>query len=49
LACKWLEIWHKAKSHIWQFHVARVVMVKQQDGDKKNKTIIYIKIGPQKP
>jgi hypothetical protein len=34
-ACRWLDIWHKAKSHIWLFHVASVVMVKQQDGDKK--------------
>jgi hypothetical protein len=34
-ACRWLDIWHKAKSHICLFHVASVVMVKQQDGDKK--------------
>jgi hypothetical protein len=35
-ACRWLDIWHKAKSHIWLFHVASVVLVKQQDGDKKD-------------
>jgi hypothetical protein len=26
----------KQKSHIWLFQAASVVMVKQQDGDKKN-------------
>jgi hypothetical protein len=25
----------EAKSHIWLFHVTSVVIVKQQDGDKK--------------
>jgi hypothetical protein len=27
----------RKKSHIWLFHVASVVMVKQQDGDKNHK------------
>jgi hypothetical protein len=34
-ACRWLDIWHKAKSHIRLFQDASVVMVKQQDGHKK--------------
>jgi hypothetical protein len=35
-ACRWLDIWHKTKIHIWLFHVVSVLMVKQQDGDKKS-------------
>jgi hypothetical protein len=34
-ACRWLDIWHKTKGHIWLFHIASVVIVKQQDGDKR--------------
>jgi hypothetical protein len=41
-ACRWLDIWHKTKSHIWLSHVTSVVIVKQQDGDKKNICKKYI-------
>jgi hypothetical protein len=34
-ACRWLDIWRKTKSSIWLYHVTSVVIVKQQDGDKK--------------
>jgi hypothetical protein len=33
-ACRWLDIWHKTKSHIWLSHVTSVVIVKQQYGKK---------------
>jgi hypothetical protein len=33
--CRWLDIWHKTKGHIWLPHIASVIIVKQQDGDKK--------------
>jgi hypothetical protein len=33
-ACRWLDIWHKTKSHIRLSHVTSVLIVKQQDGDK---------------
>jgi hypothetical protein len=43
-ACRWLDR-HKTKSHIWLSHVTSVVIVTQQDGDKKgiNNRPTYIK------
>jgi hypothetical protein len=34
-ACRWQDFWHKTKGHIWLSHVTFVVVVKQQDGNKK--------------
>jgi hypothetical protein len=35
-ACRWLDFWHKARGQIWLSHVTFVVVVKQQNGDKKH-------------